>query len=278
MKKLKTQRGITLIALIITIVVLLILAVVAIGAAQDSNIVGYAQNAASEYETGKGKENNAISDMEALLNKYSTGGNSAENNNGFNSDGTNDNPSGGNNGGTDEPEITPPEVEEPDPTPPAPVYYSKTLNDNMNNYAEVLALSGSELYNLLINRGTKITYISGANRLEVSLKSGTSFQQFALIYVTYINEQGETSRYAINSNNTLNLDNFKTSPPYNYIPAGEWTKPSGETFSNDFGETADIYEPISQIPVFEGEWQIDEANSTPEGKIYLENVLEDVTN
>ena len=69
----KTQRGITLIALIITIVVLLILAVVAIGAAQESNIVGYAQNAATKYEEGKGIENNTISDMEELLGMYANG-------------------------------------------------------------------------------------------------------------------------------------------------------------------------------------------------------------
>ena len=70
MKRTKEHKGITLIALIITIVVLLILAVVAIGQAQETNIVGYAQNAASEYEEGKGIENNTISDMETLLEKY----------------------------------------------------------------------------------------------------------------------------------------------------------------------------------------------------------------
>ena len=74
MKKLKTQKGITLIALIITIVVLLILAVVAIGAAQESNIVGYAQNAAGKYEEGKGDENNSIAGYEDLLSKYANGG------------------------------------------------------------------------------------------------------------------------------------------------------------------------------------------------------------
>ena len=61
MKKLKTQKGITLIALIITIVVLLILAVVAIGETQDSDIVGYAQNAVAQYDNGT---NNEISLLE----------------------------------------------------------------------------------------------------------------------------------------------------------------------------------------------------------------------
>ena len=86
MKKpnLKNNKGITLIALIITIVVLFILAIVAIGAAQDSNIVGYAQNAAGKYEEGKGLENNTIAGYEYILNQYSSGGNSIGNNGGSN--------------------------------------------------------------------------------------------------------------------------------------------------------------------------------------------------
>ena len=103
MKKLKTQKGITLIALIITIVVLLILAAVAIGAVQDSNIVGYAQNAAGGYDKAKGDENNTISDMEKILEQYANGGNNASNsgtNNGSNS--------GSGNGGNTEPPQEPP--------------------------------------------------------------------------------------------------------------------------------------------------------------------------
>ena len=49
MRKTKSQKGITLIALIITIVVLLILAVVAIGAVQNDGIINYAKNAREEY-------------------------------------------------------------------------------------------------------------------------------------------------------------------------------------------------------------------------------------
>ena len=71
-QNIKNNKGITLVALIITIVVLLILAAVAIGAAQESNIVGYAQNASTKYEQAQGNENNTITDMEALLNKYTS--------------------------------------------------------------------------------------------------------------------------------------------------------------------------------------------------------------
>ena len=63
MKKTKTQKGITLIALIITIVVLLILAAVAISSIQNDGILKYAQNAASDY-------NKAIRDEQSMLDEY----------------------------------------------------------------------------------------------------------------------------------------------------------------------------------------------------------------
>ena len=66
MKK-TNNRGITLVALIITIVVLLILAVVAIGQAQDSNIVGYAQNAASKYTEAEANEVSLLTTYETQL-------------------------------------------------------------------------------------------------------------------------------------------------------------------------------------------------------------------
>ena len=67
MNKLKKEKGITLVALIITIVVLLILAAVAIGAVKNSDIIAYAQNAADSYETEKGKENETIKDAEDAI-------------------------------------------------------------------------------------------------------------------------------------------------------------------------------------------------------------------
>ena len=56
MKKTKTQKGITLIALIITIVILLIIAVVTIGSIQNSKIIDHAQNASSKYTLEQEKE------------------------------------------------------------------------------------------------------------------------------------------------------------------------------------------------------------------------------
>ena len=71
MKKFKKQKGITLVALIITIVVLLILAMVAIGAVQESNIIGHAQNAAGSYNQAKNNEITEIASAEGILDKYS---------------------------------------------------------------------------------------------------------------------------------------------------------------------------------------------------------------
>ena len=260
----KSNKGITLIALIITIVVLLILAVVAIGAAQDSNIVGYAQNAAGQYEEGKGLEDNAIAGYENLLSQYANGVVPGEN-----------------GGGIYNPPVTPtptPEIT-PEPTPTPVTYYSKTLNTNMNDYSAALAISINNNNDNLFYKA-KITYVSGSSTINVELRSGTTFSDFSVIYVTYTDEQGSVSTYAIcNPEDPWTLEEHKgTSGNYNYVPEGSWTNPSGERYTNKDGYSADIYEPITQIPVFEGEWQIDEANTTAEGKQYLSNVLIDVTN
>ena len=69
----KTQKGITLIALIITIVVLLILAVVAIGAVRDSGIIGHAQNAGEDYTEAQEKEKINVALSEWAIQKYTQG-------------------------------------------------------------------------------------------------------------------------------------------------------------------------------------------------------------
>jgi len=62
----KTQKGITLVALVITIIVLLILAAVAIGAIQNKGIIKYAQNASADYKAGEEKEKTVL---DSLLDK-----------------------------------------------------------------------------------------------------------------------------------------------------------------------------------------------------------------
>ncbi len=62
-RKSNTDRGITLVALIITIVVLLILAVVSINTITNDGILNHAQNATKKY-------NQAVTDEQTMLNKY----------------------------------------------------------------------------------------------------------------------------------------------------------------------------------------------------------------
>ena len=63
----KTEKGITLIALIITIVVLLILAAVAISSITNDGILSYANNAATGYQEAQGKENGILQEYEDYL-------------------------------------------------------------------------------------------------------------------------------------------------------------------------------------------------------------------
>ena len=73
MKGTKTQKGITLIALIITIVVLLILAVVTIGAVKEGGIIEHANNAANKYEEAKEKELVTLAYSEYIIEKQTSG-------------------------------------------------------------------------------------------------------------------------------------------------------------------------------------------------------------
>ena len=63
----KTQKGITLIALIITIVVLLILAVVTISAVNEGSIFAHANNAATRYSQEAERENSLIHNLLGTL-------------------------------------------------------------------------------------------------------------------------------------------------------------------------------------------------------------------
>ena len=69
MRKSKTQKGITLVALIITIVVLLILAAVAISSIKNDGILGYAENAADKYNGAVKDEQGILEGVKGLLYK-----------------------------------------------------------------------------------------------------------------------------------------------------------------------------------------------------------------
>lgn len=152
--------------------------------------------------------------------------------------------------------------------------YSKTLNTNMNDYAEALAVTGMDIY----TPEKKITYVSGSSKIIVRLGQGNSFDTFSVIYVRYTDAQGNSSIYAIcNPENPWTIDEHKKyATIYAYVPDGYWTKPTGETYtSNINGSEADIYGFITELPIFESdqEWQIDSANTTQEGLNLLSNVL-----
>ena len=72
MRKMKSQKGITLIALIITIIVLLILAVVAIGAVQNDGIINHAKNSTKEYKNGVAKENEILQNYVDFISEKSS--------------------------------------------------------------------------------------------------------------------------------------------------------------------------------------------------------------
>ena len=75
MRKTKTQKGITLVALIITIIVLLILAVVTISAVRDSGIIKYAEDAVKQNEEAQEKELISLAYSAYIMEKkmYGTG-------------------------------------------------------------------------------------------------------------------------------------------------------------------------------------------------------------
>lgn len=64
---LRTEKGITLVALIITIIVLVILAAVSIAAVYQSNIVKHAVNGATGYSNEAVRENAIVNKTESLL-------------------------------------------------------------------------------------------------------------------------------------------------------------------------------------------------------------------
>jgi len=72
MKKTKTQKGITLIALIITIVVLLILAVVTINSVINEGILKQAQEAANTYNNSVGNEGDVLQQYSNFLSNQIT--------------------------------------------------------------------------------------------------------------------------------------------------------------------------------------------------------------
>ena len=71
MKKIKSQKGITLIALILTIVVLIVLGSVAISSIQNEGILSYAENAANKYNQAQREEQGVLGGYVEILQQHS---------------------------------------------------------------------------------------------------------------------------------------------------------------------------------------------------------------
>ena len=66
----RSEKGITLVALVITIIILLILAGIAIGSLTESGLFDKSREAEEKYTNEAGRENNTINDYEQWINNY----------------------------------------------------------------------------------------------------------------------------------------------------------------------------------------------------------------
>lgn len=64
----KSEKGITLVALVITIVILIILATVSITIALNGGLVGHAESGADAYKAAQDKETKGITNVEHWVN------------------------------------------------------------------------------------------------------------------------------------------------------------------------------------------------------------------
>ena len=70
--QLKAQNGITLVAVIITIVILLMVSIVAISGVKNNEMLGYAENATSQFEQAQGNESGHLQGYANLLDNQNT--------------------------------------------------------------------------------------------------------------------------------------------------------------------------------------------------------------
>ena len=66
----KSQKGITVIALVITIIVLLVLAAVTISSVRENDVIGHAQNAVDRYSAGQSEEESMLTEYEDIISEY----------------------------------------------------------------------------------------------------------------------------------------------------------------------------------------------------------------
>ena len=198
MKRTKEQKAITLIALIITIVVLLILAAVAISSITNDGILGYATNAAKDYNQAVVNEQERLNEYLNFLNDCSTtGGEGSGNGNG----------SGNGSGGTTQTVAT----------------VKNTVLSTTSN-TEVYDEYGNKI---VVPAGFKIRVDSSTNNADtvtegIVIEDGTNGNQFVWIPVgkiytdtakTEANAKTITlGRYVFDSNGNIDTSLSKTNP------------------------------------------------------------------
>ena len=80
-KKVKQEKGITLVALIITIIVLLILAIITIAAVSGDGIINHAENARDSYKTAQNTENKQLTNYVSFLDTQASKSSGSSSNN-----------------------------------------------------------------------------------------------------------------------------------------------------------------------------------------------------
>ena len=237
MEKFKTQKGITLVALVITIIVLLILAVVAIGAVRDSGIIGHAQNSADRYNTGKLEEESMLGQYEDEISKYETEG----------SFGTS---------GEDENETIPTEK-------------AKTLNGNMKTIFDNVETfyQNTKWKNGGVTLDIKLT-LKDIEENTIIIKYIEQDSGYNGVVSVEVNTNNNSVKYV--------WDNGSDQYNYKLEELECWCRVTDEKVENYFGSKIFFCEKINELPIFSGKWTIDEENTTDLGKQYFSNVLIDV--
>jgi len=150
---------------------------------------------------------------------------------------------------------------------------AKTLNSNFDDFAEALDMDPNT-YRVYDH---KITYLSGNSKIDIKMGYHVGLPYRSKIFLTYTNEKGDKLYYAV-CKEEYSIESFKDYfYAQDYVEPGSWAQYLGNNYTiNDGSDSGRIYESITELPTFEGNWVIDEENSTATGIKYLSKVLIDV--
>jgi len=208
MRKTKTQKGITLVALVITIIVLLILAAVAIGAIQNKGIIKYAQNASADYEAAEKQEQSVLASLLDKI-KDNVPGNSGEGNEENEGSGNENEGSEGTGGNQGDNSATTPTVLEAQ---------GKVLSTTSNTVV------ADEYGNtIVVPAGFKITTdaskVTEGIVIEDCTEAATAGSQFVWVPVGTIYTNTEKTEYKTITLGRYSVSEFTANDEGEYVPA-----------------------------------------------------------